>query len=273
MIGLTGLDAEAKADLFCRQFWRACPWNPEDYEEVRTTLIGRGEEDPSSNAAAVSYLEIAVRDPDEEKVGRSWADTMVHIALGSIPGLFGVWPPRKASPYAVYWPTLIDRDAVTNVVHLGETSFDVPETEPGEPFTVTVEAPQLPSPHSGPLVRVPMGRVVGARSGDKGGSANLGVFTRTDDGYPWLAAFLTVQRLVELLPDLAVHEIERYELPRLRALNFVVHGILDQGVSSSLRFDAQAKGLAEYLRAKWIEVPEALTMLEDRDRADRAPGQ
>ncbi|HDK44677.1 MAG TPA: DUF1446 domain-containing protein [Actinobacteria bacterium] len=270
MIGLTGLDAKAKADLFCRQFWRACPWDPEDYEEVRTTLIGRGERDPSSNAAAVSYLEIAVRDPDEEKVGRSWADTMVHIALGSIPGLFGVWPPRKASPYAVYWPTLIDREAVTDVVHLGERSFAVPETDPGEPFTVTLEEPRILSPPSGSLVRVPLGRVVGARSGDKGGSANLGVFTRTDDGYPWLTAFLTVDRLIDLLPDLAEYEIDRYELPRLRAVNFVVHGILDEGVSSSLRFDAQAKGLGEYLRAKWIEVPAALTVLQDRDRTDQS---
>ncbi len=268
MVGITGLDAKAKADVFCRQFWRACPWNPDDYEEVRTTLIGSGEDDPSSNAAAVSYLEIAVRDVDEERVGRAWADTMVHIALGSIPGLFGVWPPRKASPYAVYWPTLIDRNDVTGVVHVGESSFDVPETEPGEPFTVTVDKPQIPSPQQGPVVRIPLGKVVGARSGDKGGSANLGVFTRSDDAYPWLAEFLTVERLIELLADLEQYEIERYELPHLRALNFVIHGILDQGVSSSLRFDAQAKGLGEYLRAKRVDVPETLITPEAIDPHD-----
>jgi hypothetical protein len=74
----------------------------------------------------------------------------------------------------------------------------------------------------------------------------------------WLASFLTVERLAELLPEVAPLAVERHELPNLRALNFVVEGLLGEGVASSTRLDPQAKGLGEYLRAKVVELPEVL---------------
>jgi len=258
MVGITGLDPEAKAETFVGQFWVQSPWPPEDYEEVRTSLIGRGELDPSSNTAAISYLEIAVRDPDEEKVGRRWADSMVHVALGSFPGLFGVWPPRSAAPYAVFWPTTVDRRHVAQHIHLEEEEFVVEETDPGVGFVVDIEALGVGEPPTGETVNAPFAALVGARSGDKGGNANLGLFTWSESAYPWLVSFLTVGRLRELLPELGGLEIDRYEFPRLSALNFVIHGILDAGVSSTLRVDPQAKGLGEYLRAKHVDVPRVL---------------
>ena len=106
--------------------------------------------------------------------------------------------------------------------------------------------------------RVPLGLVAGARSGDKGGNANLGVWTRTDDAYEWLEGFLTVERLRQLLPEARALPVERYELPNIRALNFVLVGLLGEGVAASTRQDAQAKGLGEYLRAKVVDVPTSL---------------
>ena len=97
--------------------------------------------------------------------------------------------------------------------------------------------------------------VLGARSGDKGGNANLGVFARDDRAHGWMHRFLTVETLKELLPDMRPRRIERFDLPNLRAVNFVIHGLLDRGVSSSMRVDPQAKGLAEYLRAQLVEIP------------------
>ncbi len=259
MIGLTGLDAEAKADLVYRQFWEACPWDPDDYEEVRATLIGTPAADPRSNAAAITFFEIAVKDPDEEKVGRAWSNVMAQIALTSIPGLFGLWPPSPAKPFARYWPTTVPRRHVTQTVHLGEERFTVQPTDPGPPRPASVPPPPpTPAVPDGPTVRVPLGRVVGARSGDKGGNANLGVFVRDRAAYGWLVATLTPARLAELLPDLAGYRIERFEFPRLAAVNFVIHGLLDGGVSSTLRVDPQAKGLGEYLRAREMDVPRAL---------------
>jgi hypothetical protein len=108
------------------------------------------------------------------------------------------------------------------------------------------------------LRRVPLGTIVGARSGDKGGDANLGVWARNDAGFDWLRDFLTVERLRELLPETAALEIDRYELPNLHALNFVIHGLLGRGVAASTRFDPQAKALGEWLRSRFVDVPEEL---------------
>ena len=100
--------------------------------------------------------------------------------------------------------------------------------------------------------------MVGARSGDKGGNANLGVFARNDAAWAWLDAFLTIDRLRELLPEIAELPVRRYPLPALRSLNFVIHGLLEEGVAASTRQDPQAKSLGEWLRAREVEIPEAL---------------
>jgi hypothetical protein len=105
---------------------------------------------------------------------------------------------------------------------------------------------------------VPLGTIVGTRSGDKGGDANLGVWARGDRTYEWLRGYLTVERLRELLPETTALAVDRYELPNLRALNFVVHGLLGRGVAASIRFDPQAKALGEWLRSRLVDVPEEL---------------
>jgi hypothetical protein len=114
-----------------------------------------------------------------------------------------------------------------------------------------------------------LGLVMGARSGDKGGNANVGVWTRTDDGYDWIQWFLTVERLRTLMPaETEGLDVTRVELPNLRALNFVIKGLLGRGVAASTRTDPQAKGLGEYLRAKLADVPITLLAgsLEATDR-------
>ncbi|HEY2491277.1 MAG TPA: acyclic terpene utilization AtuA family protein [Streptosporangiaceae bacterium] len=107
-------------------------------------------------------------------------------------------------------------------------------------------------------VAVPLGRLCGARSGDKGGNANVGFWARDDRTYAWLRAELTVDRLRELLTEAADLEIRRFELPNLRALNFVIIGLIAPGVAATTRPDAQAKGLGEYLRSRYVLVPAEL---------------
>jgi hypothetical protein len=109
---------------------------------------------------------------------------------------------------------------------------------------------------SGPAARVPLGRAFGARSGDKGGNANLGVWAGTDPAYWWLADFLTVERLRDLLPETVPLRVVRHELPNIRALNFVIVGLLGEGVAASTRLDGQAKSLGEWLRARIVDMPE-----------------
>ena len=259
MIGLTGTDDLTKMRLLEEQVWAVSPVPRDEIAETRTTLIGGGVPNPDSNAAAISYVEFAVADPDEAKVGREWSNAFASIALASIPGLFGVWPPGPAKPYAVFWPTVVPRDVVTPTVHIGEKTWEIPETEPGEWKEAAVPRFDPPAaPIGGATTLVALGMVVGARSGDKGGNANLGVFARSEAAHGWLHEYLTVERLKTLLGDLAHLEVERFDFPRLRAVNFLIHGLLDQGVASTLRVDPQAKGLGEYLRAKLVEIPVSL---------------
>ncbi|MGI5339538.1 acyclic terpene utilization AtuA family protein [Streptomyces sp. CA-181903] len=136
---------------------------------------------------------------------------------------------------------------------------DVPPPPPPADAPPPPPHPALPEPlPAGPVRRVPLGRVVGARSGDKGGSVNVGVWARDEDGWRWLAHTLTVDRFRQLLPETATLEITRYVLPNLRALNFVVDGLLGRGVAENVRFDPQGKGVGEWLRARYTEIPEVL---------------
>ncbi len=252
LIGLTGRDIDEKRALVEQQFWDACPWDPADYDEVSTELIGRPE--PGSNPSAICYLRIAVRDQDERKVGRAWSNAYTSIALGSIPGFFGESPPGSATPYAVMWPTTVTRSRVAQLVTVDDRSFEVTPT----PVEQTFEPAPLPVAGvvwggGADTESAAIGTVVGARSGDKAGNANLGVFVRSVEQYPWLESFLTVEQLVAMMPDLAPFEIARHVLPNLMAINFEIFGLLSDGVSSSLRPDPQAKGLSEYFRS--IEVP------------------
>ncbi|MFZ4812520.1 MAG: AtuA-related protein, partial [Ilumatobacteraceae bacterium] len=102
----------------------------------------------------------------------------------------------------------------------------------------------------GPAPGEPLGLHFAARSGDKGGNANVGIFAREAAGYAWLEQHLTSDVIPRLIPEAVGLEVRRHELPNLHALNFVIVGYLGEGVASSTAFDPQAKGLGEYLRSR-----------------------
>jgi hypothetical protein len=129
---------------------------------------------------------------------------------------------------------------------------------PGAPSDQPDPAARDRSSATAATLRMPLGAVMGARSGDKGGNANVGVWARTPEVYAWLEEYLTADRLAELLPQLSGLAIERHRLPNLLALNFVVAGLLGRGVAASTRMDAQAKALGEELRAAPADIPAGL---------------
>ncbi len=264
-IGLTGLDIEAKAELIERQFWHVCPYSPDDYESVVRKLLPTHKTNPATNEEAVAVYQIIVKDPDERKVGRAFSNAGTEIGLCSIPGLFGTGGgPGPGQPFGVYWPALVSADLVPmNVVVDGRRT--VVDSTPPEASSCNVETaaiPQVEPPafptKAGPTRAVPLGALFGARSGDKGPNANLGVFARSAEAFWWLSEFLTVERLGELMAEAASHEVVRYDLPNIWSLNFVFCGLLEEGVAASTRQDPQAKALGEYLRAKVVEIPVAL---------------
>jgi hypothetical protein len=219
-----------------------------------------------------ALLRITVMDADRRRAGRAFSSAVVETGLASYPGFFGLTPPGDASPYGVYWPVLVPASAVRPVVHLDGTEIPVPPTLPGPdvpgqvPDPSSAAEPSRPfdtaqitdAPPREPTRRLPLGVLAGARSGDKGGDANLGVWVRTAEQYAWLRAYLTVDRLKHLLPRTRELEVTRHDLPNLRALNFVVHGLLGRGVAANPGLDAQAKALGEELRARPVDIPSGL---------------
>jgi hypothetical protein len=261
-LALTGLDIEAKARLVEEAFWAACPFEPGDFASVTTRLVRTDHDDPATNEEAVAVWRLTVKDPDERKVGRALSNALTETGLASIPGFFGLGGgPAPGSPYGVYTPALVPADLVPATVTIlgGETTV-VDSTAPATSDGTGIEPPADDSRAvvGGPTATVPLGRVVGARSGDKGGNANLGVFVRSGEAWPWLVGFLTVERLKALLPETADLRVERHLLPAVLAMNFVIHGLLQEGVAASTRQDGQAKSLGEWLRARNAAVPVAL---------------
>ena len=256
---LTGLEVDAKADLVQRTVETRLHERGAVPETMQWSLVRATHEDPQSNAEAVSYLRVAVRDPDQSTVGKSFSQVCVELALASYPGFTMTDVPGPGSPVVRYWPTLVPTSEVSQAVVLMDgTVVEVPVPS-GEAERAPVPQPALPAePPTAAAVRVPLGQAFGARSGDKGGSANLGVWARSEDGYAWLAHHLTAERLRELLPEVAPLRIERYLLPNLSAVNFVIHGLLDEGVATSTRLDPQAKGLGEWFRARHADLPATL---------------
>ena len=193
-------------------------------------------------------------------MGRAFSNAMTELALATIPGFFGVGGgPSGGRPFGIYEPARIPANAVPQeVVFIDGDSREIDSViPPGDVTIVAAEGPTEALP-GGPSRRAAIGRVLGARSGDKGGNANLGVFARSDAAWAWLDEFLTTERLQELLPEVARFEVDRTRLPALRSLNFVIHGILEEGVAAATRQDAQAKSLGEWLRARFVDIPEAL---------------
>ena len=257
---LTGLDIEAKAQLVEDAFWAACPFGPDDFASVKTRIVRTDKLDPESNEEATAFFKLTLKDPDEKKVGRAVSNAMIELALASIPGFTSVGGgPGGGRPFGVYEPASIPAATVPQeVVILGGETRPVSSIIPDGPYAVTPPPePPVRAP-GGKTKRAPLGSVVGARSGDKGGNANLGVFARSDEAWAWLDAFLTTEKLRELLPEAASLEIDRHPLPAIRSLNFVLHGLLEEGVAASTRQDGQAKSLGEWLRARVVELPEAL---------------
>ena len=251
---LTGLDVDAKADLVRRQL------DPllDGVREVAWSLSRTDADDPATNEQAVASLRVTVKDADDKRIGRAFSSAAVEIALASYPGCTLTSPPGGASPYGVYWPAVMPNELITHTVVLEDgTRIDI------EPAPVTATsggdhaASSARSTQAGGAgtLRAPLGLLVGARSGDKGGNANVGVWARDDDAFGWLSAGLSVERFQQLLPETAAYQVDRFDLPNLRALNFVVHGLLGEGVAAGTRQDPQAKGLGEWLRARHVSIP------------------
>ncbi|TGZ17279.1 exopolyphosphatase [Streptomyces sp. S816] len=254
---LTGLGIEAKADLVKDQLAAEMTKSPP--AEVRWELVRTDRPDAGTEETASALLRLVVRDPDQKAVGRALSGAAIELALASYPGFHVIAPPGKGDPYGIFEDTYVPQGEVPHTAVLPDgRPVRVPPPPETRPLAAAPPA-GLPAPLGhGATRRAPLGLVAGARSGDKGGNANVGVWARTDEAWRWLAHELTVDRFRELIPESRELPVTRHLLPGLRALNFVVTGILGAGVASRHRFDPQAKALGEWLRSRHLDIPEAL---------------
>ncbi|MFT4085799.1 MAG: DUF1446 domain-containing protein [Gordonia sp. (in: high G+C Gram-positive bacteria)] len=252
---LTGLDVEAKAELFKEQFTAALPVQP---AELDWELVRHDRPDSPNEEQASALLRCVARDSDPAKVGRPFSAAAVELALASYPGFHLTAPPGNGSPFGVFEPGYVDAALVE---HRVVTPDGVSVVIPPSPLrTAPTADSDDPAPATvtdwGPTHDAPLGELVGARSGDKGGSANIGLWVTDDEQFAWLDETLSVEKFTELLPETAGLRVHRYRLPNLRAVNFVVEGILGRGVADQVRFDPQAKGLGEWIRSRVVPVPD-----------------
>lgn len=250
-----GLDIDAKIALFERVTRAANPTARLTFQRIGNAVPDA----PEQNEALVLLRVIAVHE-DEAVVSRAFSSSLIEQGLSSYPGLFATDVPGRASEAPAYVPTLVRQsDLAPRVTHHDGRVEEIP-LPPAMAPAAGYEPPPAATPFAGETVRGPLGRLVDARSGDKGANANVGLWTRTDDAYAWLRAELSVERFRALLPEAADLRVDRYELPNLRALNFVVHDLLAGGALATLRFDRQAKALGEFLRSRHVDLPRGLLL-------------
>jgi hypothetical protein len=258
---ISGPDAVAKAQRLADMVWHRVGT---DFVDRRAELVGyRSCWGPAAPEMAPNegVLRMAVRDHDRGKVER-FAHTMLGFALQGPPGL-GVFGGRPdVQPAFGYWPTFVPRDAVVPQVQVRHGPQAVWETVaarapsvPTSTVATSVEAAP-PARRAGGAVRVPLHRIAYARSGDKGDHANIGVAARSAAAFAVLREVLPAERVQALFGERVRGPVSRYELPGLRAFNFLLRHALGGGGTLSLRMDHQGKTLAQALLQLEVEVPD-----------------
>ena len=256
---LTGLDIEEKAKVFTDALFNSVGGRKQ-FDDVSIQLHRTDKENPNSNEEAMASLLVSVKSKDQNLVGRLFSAKIIELALANIPGFFAQGGVKSSGPVIIYWPALVDSKHIKEKVHIDGEEIEVIPTSQLELEEIYYqkEPIKIKNIKKEDEKEIFFGEIYGTRSGDKGGCANLGVWAKNANSFAFLHDFLTVKKLKELLPDLNQYKIERFELANINSLNFYIHDILQDGVSSNDKKDGQAKSLGEYLRAKKVKVPQII---------------
>ena len=256
---LTGLDIEDKAKVFTDALFNSVGGRKQ-FDEVSIQLHRTDKENPNSNEEAMASLLVSVKSKDQNLVGRLFSAKIIELALANIPGFFAQGGVKSSGPVIIYWPALVNSKHIKEKVHIDGEEIEVIPTSQLELEEIYYqkEPVKIKKIKKENEKEIYFGEIYGTRSGDKGGCANLGVWAKNANSFAFLHDFLTVKKLKELLPDLNQYKIERFELANINSLNFYIHDILQDGVSSNDKKDGQAKSLGEYLRAKKVKVPQII---------------
>lgn len=258
---LTGLDIEKKAEVFLDTVFENLGGR-EQFDDIDIQLIRTDQKNPQTNEQAHALLRVVVTSRDAKKLGRLFTAKITELGLACIPGNVARGNAGfDGGPTLIHWPALIDSSHICEHLFLDGRKHEIKPT--GQLGLAQVVTPQptaqtMSVTPTGPTTTMPLGRIFGTRSGDKGGNANCGIWAKSAPAFAFLSAYLSVVEFKRLCPDMAPYEIERYQLANIWALNFYIKGVLGTGAAANHRVDRQAKSFGEYLGTKLIEVPQSL---------------
>ncbi|KAF9063285.1 hypothetical protein BDP27DRAFT_1335260 [Rhodocollybia butyracea] len=259
--------------------------------------------DPNSEKECTAMIRHFVQAPTKEVISQ-FSNMFLTQGMAGYPGLTGSLDFRSGvpKPYIKFFPAIIPQMEISMRVHIGteikddnkssgkvesgwhEHTIDIPPIQEKHTEAFNGQISYDPEDREdltsfGSTKRVPLGTLVLARSGDKGGNANVGFWVRdaNSEAWPWLRSLLTIEKVRELLGRDAYpagansqpHPITRFEMPHIRAVHFVIFGILEDGVSSSSLVDPLGKSVGEYLRAREVEIPERFVMRQEQHSLSR----
>lgn len=258
VIAVTGLYLREKVALLDRAIRHRLS-SSEQIHDLDIRLLGaKPEKNPATQEEATRYLRICAVGT-KEAVGRPFAQAITELATASIPGFYSTTPPTKAQETGSFWPGLLSTDLVQHqmVDPHGRTHEILPKHTQQAEMSWSPGHTKIAASRDGlgDGIVAPLGAFVHARSGDKGGDANLGLWVHTDEAYEWLLREVTAEVIPRLVPDAAGLSVHRYEFPNLRGVNFHITGLLSEGATTSTRPDVQAKALGEFIRARELEIP------------------
>ncbi|KAJ5712440.1 hypothetical protein N7493_008908 [Penicillium malachiteum] len=273
---LTGLDIEAKAEMFEAQIRRLLAPHANKFTSFKFDLLGSSLPDASSQNRATVPLRVVAQARLADDLGpKKFAKPISDNIMQGYPGATFHLDMRQAFPRALfeYYVTLLPQSSVQHRVHLpwkptARTQIleippptltkTYPSRQPSQAVTQTDKPIDLMN-NFGPTVRGPLGWIVHGRSGDKGSDANCGLWVRHRDEYLWLRSLLSIETARELLGDEARRSpplaIERFELPGLQAVHFLFRNLLDRGVGVTSTVDCLGKNVAEYIRSRHVDLP------------------
>jgi len=257
---LVGLDIEKKAQTLKDGFLRNVG-GEKAFDQIDIQLYKNNSQNPQSNEEAFSLMRISVIDKDMNKAGKLFTSKLIEMALCTVPGWCMSAPPGPAKPRIVHFPALIDKKYLKQKINIDGEEIELKEVAAGGKATpLKKEGQSLAENLEENSENTHIGRAYAARSGDKGGNANLGIWGKSEASYSFLKEKLTIEKLKELLPDTEPFEIIRYEFSNLNGLNFYIKGFLQDGVAATTKMDGQAKTLGEYLRMKKMDIPKSLLL-------------
>ncbi|KPM44927.1 hypothetical protein AK830_g1615 [Neonectria ditissima] len=265
---INGLDIEAKEKMMRQQLDHI--FKDHNFSKLSVELYGTKHDNPTSQQAGTLFLRIFAQARRLEDISALKFKIPIYaLRMQSYPGYHMNLDFRTMDPkqFMEIFPATISQAAIDHRVELPSGKL-VRIKPPVETAQYPVERPSYETAHPtdltsfGPTRWVPLGSVFHARSGDKADNSNVGFFARSesDDEHEWLKSFLTVERLKMLLGDDwhkgdTSRRVERVEFPGLKAVHFRILDNLSGGIASSERIDGLGKGIGEYLRSRFVDMP------------------